>query len=121
MERAGSPGSYDESLVLLTGRETTEEFMSLALALEEGSRMFYKKVGGLTSAAEAKNIFNTLAKVEARHKRNILQANRLINGATLTNDVLIREPLQGVMEGGIRIEDAIRFIKQQGQDPSGYP
>jgi rhodanese-related sulfurtransferase/rubrerythrin len=107
-------GDYTEGLFLLKGRETTEELMSMALALEEGSRMFYTSVAELTSDAKAKSIFTTIAEVEAKHKTNILQAYTLVAGATAAEDIFNREPLKGVMEGGIRIEDAIGFLNKHG-------
>ena len=107
-------GSYNEGLVLLKGRETAEELISLALALEEGSRMFYMSIAELTSDPEAKIIFNTIAEAEAKHKTNILEAYRLITGKNLSEDILIVRPVKGIMEGGVRIEDAVSFFNKQG-------
>lgn len=108
-------GSYDEGLFLLKGRETAEDLISLALSLEEGSRMFYTGVAELTSDVEAKNIFTAIAEAEAKHKTNILQAYRLVTGEDLTDDIMNREPSKGIMEGAVRIEDAISFLKEQGK------
>jgi len=108
-------GSYDEGLILLKGRETVEELMSLALALEEGSRMFYTGIAELTSDAEARSIFTTIAEAEAKHKTNILQAYTLVTGENVSEDILNREPLKGIMEGGVRIEDAMGFLRKQGK------
>jgi len=107
-------GDYTEGLFLLKGRETAEELMSLALALEEGSRIFYTRIAELTSDAEAKSIFTTVAEAEAKHKTNILQAYTLVSGENVSEDILNREPLKGVMESGVRVEDAIDYIKKQG-------
>ncbi len=108
-------GSYDEGLFLLKGRKTVEELVSLALAFEEGSRMFYASVAELTVDAEAKNILNTIAEAEVKHKINILEAYKLITGEDFAEDILNREPLKRVMESGVRIEDAISFLKEQGK------
>lgn len=107
-------GEYTEGLFLLKGRETTEELMSMALALEEGSRIFYTSIAELTSDEKAKSIFTTIAEAEARHKTNILQAYILVTGKNVAEDIFNGEPLRGVMEGGVRIEDAISFLKKQG-------
>jgi sulfur-carrier protein adenylyltransferase/sulfurtransferase len=108
-------GSYDEGLFLLKGRKTVEELVSLALAFEEGSRMFYTSVAELPVDAEAKNILNTIAEAEVKHKINILEAYKLITGEDFADDILNREPLKRVMESGVRIEDAISFLKEQGK------
>lgn len=108
-------GSYDEGLLLLKGRKTVEELVSLALAFEEGSRMFYASVAEITFDAEAKNILNTIAEAEVKHKLKIHEAYRLITGDEFAEDILNRESLKGVMESGVRIEDAISFLKEQGK------
>ncbi len=107
-------GHYDEGLFLLKGRETAEELVSLALALEEGSRIFYINVAQITSDAEAKEILSAIADAEAKHKTNVLRAYNLITGEQVGEDILNREPLKGIMESGIRIEDAVNFLRQKG-------
>jgi rhodanese-related sulfurtransferase/rubrerythrin len=104
-------GSYNEGLSMLEGRETAEELISLAMALEEGSRMFYVNVEELTLDTEAKNVLKTIAEAEEKHKTQILQAYKLITGENLTDDILNREPLSGIMEGGVRIVEVVSFLK----------
>ena len=104
-------GSYKEGLSMLEGRETAEELISLAMALEEGSRIFYVNVEELTLDTEAKNVLKTIAEAEEKHKTQILQAYKLITGENLTDDILNREPLRGIMEGGVRIDEAVSFLK----------
>ncbi len=107
-------GNYDEGLFLLKGRETAEELVSLALALEEGSRIFYTNAAELTSDAEAKKILSEIAEAEAKHKKNVLQAYNLVTGEKVDEDIVNREPLKGIMESGIKVENAINFLKQKG-------
>ncbi|SPP99914.1 putative Sulfurtransferase [Candidatus Sulfobium mesophilum] len=107
-------GNYDEGLFLIKGRGTTGELISLALALEEGSRIFYTSVAELTSDAEAKKLLTAIAEAEAKHKTNILEAYKLVTGEEHGEDILDREPLKGVMESGIKIEDAVSFLGQKG-------
>ena len=104
-------GSYNEGLSMLEDRETAEELISLAMALEEGSRMFYVNVEELTLDTEAKNVLKTIAEAEEKHKTQILQAYKLITGKNLTDDILNREPLSRIMEGGVRIDEVVSFLK----------
>jgi rhodanese-related sulfurtransferase/rubrerythrin len=108
-------GEYEQGLSLLKGRETAEELISLAWALEEGSRLFYEKAVGLASDSESVDLFRRLAKAEARHKSNILQAYRMVAGEEFREDFFEKESLKGVMEGGGRVEDAIAFLREQGR------
>jgi len=54
---------------MLEGRETAEELISLAMALEEGSRMFYVNVEELTLDTEAKNVLKTIAEARKSIRR----------------------------------------------------
>ena len=106
-------GSYGEGLLLLKGRETTEEMISLALVLEEGSRVFYASAAELTPDSDAKKIFTKIAEAEEKHKTNIREAYRLATGNNLDEDILQKEPLKGIMEGGGKIEDVISSLKEK--------
>jgi len=108
-------GDYRKGMFLLEGRETAEELISLAWALEEGSRAFYEKASELTSDQEAKDVFNTLTEAEARHKTNILEAYGFITGKSDMVDSVNRETLRGVMEGGVRVEDVTTFLNEQNR------
>ena len=108
-------GSYEKGLFLLEGRETTEELISVALVFEEGSRMFYESVEDFTSDREAKNIFHVIAKAEAKHKITVLDAYKLVTGKDLADNILESEPLKGIMESGVRIEDTISFLGGPGK------
>jgi rhodanese-related sulfurtransferase/rubrerythrin len=108
-------GEYEQGLSLLKGRETAEELISLAWALEEGSRLFYEKAVGLASDSESADLFRRLTKAEARHKSNIVQAYRMVAGEEFREDFFEKESLKGVMEGGARVEDAIAFLREQGR------
>lgn len=108
-------GSYNAGLFLLEGRETAQELISVALALEEGSRVFYLSVKELTADEDAKNIFSTIAGAEAKHKANIIEAYRRVTGQELSGGDLQNQTLKGIMEGGVKIEDAINFLKAPGK------
>ncbi len=108
-------GDYGQGLLLLEGRETAEELISLAWALEEGSRLYYEKAAVLTSDIESRDIFHSLAAAEANHKANLLMAYGTVAGQEFDENVLKREALKGVMEGGAQVEDVIAFLKGQGR------
>jgi rhodanese-related sulfurtransferase/rubrerythrin len=106
-------GEYEQGLSLLKGRETTEELISLAWALEEGSRVFYEKAVDLTSDRESMDLFRRLAEAEAKHKKNILETYRMVAGEKSSADFLEKESLRGVMEGGAQVEDVIAFLREK--------
>jgi len=73
--------------------------------------MFYVNVSELTADTEDQKVFKIIAEAEEKHKKQILHAYRLITGENLTADILNREPLKGIMEGGVRIDDVVSFLK----------
>ncbi len=104
-------GDYRQGMALLKGRKTAGELISLAWAFEEGSRLFYEKAAELTSDRESGDLFRQLAEAEARHKSTILLAYRTMVRSEFNEDFIRRERLAGIMEGGVRVEEAIAFLK----------
>lgn len=105
-------GDYRQGFYLLEGRKSTEELISLAWALEEGSRTFYERAAGMGFGHEAQDLFRTLEKAEEKHKSNIDNAYRLVAGEHVM-DFRDGENLSGMMEGGVRVEDVISFLKEK--------
>lgn len=114
-EEQVATGDYREGMSLLEGRETAEELISLAWALEEGSRAFYERASELSSDKEAKDLFNALMEAEAKHKTNILEAYGFIIGKSDMVDPVKRDTLRGVMEGGVQVEDVTTFLNEQNR------
>jgi rhodanese-related sulfurtransferase/rubrerythrin len=108
-------GDYRQGLSLLKGGETVEELISLAWWLEEGSRIFYEKTGDLTTDSQSKALFRTLAEAEAKHKENVLSAYRIVSGSEFNFDSPHRKAYEGVMEGGLQVEETIAFLQGEGR------
>jgi rhodanese-related sulfurtransferase/rubrerythrin len=106
-------GDYPHGTALLKGRETAGELIALAWALEEGSRLFYEKAMDLTPDAGSRDFFGRLVKAEESHKSSILRAYRLMGGK-VDEDFVGRGRLDGIMEGGVRVDDAVAFLKRPG-------
>ena len=60
---------------------------------------------------EAQKVLKLIAETEEKHITQILQAYELIIGENLTNDILNKEPLRGIMEGGANIDEVVSFLK----------
>ena len=107
-------GDYSQGMYLLKGGETDEELITIAWSLEDGSRLFYEKAGGLTSDNESKDLFRTLTEAEARHKENILDAYRMTTGDEVDAGFLEKAALKGVMESGSQVEEVIALLRDNG-------
>ena len=106
-------GTYEVGMFLLEGRKTTEELISLAWALEDGTRMFYERVGELVKDREAKQLFSSLVAAEQKHKIILFQTYRQIKGRDITEEFLKKEFLKDFMEGGVSVEETIEWLKAQ--------
>lgn len=106
-------GDYREGLFLLEGRETAEELISVAWALEEGSRLFYEKAERVVSGPHAKGLFRDLTVAEAHHKETLLQAYRMVAREKSDETFLGTPPFDGIMEGGTQVEEVMTFLTER--------
>lgn len=104
-------GEYDAGMFLLDERKTTEELISLACVLEDGTLRFYEKTQELLQDRDAKPVFESLITDEVKHKAMILEAYRKIKGIHITDEFLEKESLTGFMEGGVSIEEILMWLK----------
>jgi rubrerythrin len=65
----------------------------------------------LTTDTETKDLFHKLASAEAKHKESVLAAYRITSGKELDRDSPLRKKYEGVMEGGVKVEEAIAFLQ----------
>lgn len=106
-------GEYDAGMFLLEGRNSTEELISLAWALEDGTSLFYEKTKELIHDRDAEQIFETLKKAEEKHKTTLLETYIKIKGMPVTDEYLRKASLTGFMESGISIEETVAWIKEK--------
>ncbi|TAN44252.1 MAG: hypothetical protein EPN22_07130 [Nitrospirae bacterium] len=107
-------GDYAQGMYLLKGGETTEELITLAWSLEDGSRLFYEKASGLTADNESREIFSSLMEAEARHKDHILAAYSITTGNKIDAGSMEKAALKGVMESGVQVEEVISLLQEKG-------
>jgi rubrerythrin len=92
-----------------------EELMALAWYLEDGSRKFYYELAASLSEREAKDLYMQLAKAEERHQASILKLYKEFPGRVpdpgFPESVLPRGKEGDVMEGGMRVSEALQWAK----------
>lgn len=108
-------GAYETGMFLFEDKETAEEFISIALSLEEGTRLFYEKAGEVVNDTEAKQVFSALVEVEEKHKLTLLQTYEQINKIGIQDEFPIKDSLKGFMEGGISMEGVIEWLKDKNR------
>jgi len=95
-----------------------EELIALAWSLEEGSRRFYGAVTGSIQDQDAMAFFQGLAGAEAGHEATLLTLYQEVTGDRLVAkipDKLFSGIVPGeVMEGGMRVEQALEWTTGKG-------
>ena len=107
-------GQYEAGLALLEGRESIEDLLSLAWSLEDGTGKFYSKMKDLSRNKEAERIFDSLISAEENHKTRIEESYRAVKGLEMKGGQLYDKSLDGYMEGGVSVEEAVGWITQSG-------
>jgi rubrerythrin len=93
-----------------------EDLMALAWFLEDGSRKFYAALAGTGTDQEAKDLYRQLTKAEEQHQTSLLKLYEEFSGKAadpgFPGSVLPPGDEAGdVMEGGMRISEALRWAK----------
>jgi rubrerythrin len=99
-------------MYLIEGRKTTEEFITMAWSLEDGTRRFYQSVRDIVADEESKGIFDSLVKAEEKHKETLVQEYRHIKGMSIESGKYGEEHLSGTIEGGLSIDEAMTWLHE---------
>ena len=92
-----------------------EEMVALAWFLENGSRRFYDELGRTANIGEISDLYAELTSAEERHQATLLDLYREFAGAQphdgFPKSVISVEKEDDVMEGGMRVTDALEWVK----------
>ena len=108
-------GPPDSGMAYFSPAVNPEELIALAWLLEDGSRKFYHALSELPHNKEAVAVFQELASAEEHHMSSLLTLYTQITGkeadARFPWSVLSLEPQEDVMEGGIRLDEALKWVQ----------
>jgi rubrerythrin len=112
-------GEPESGMPYFTAAAGPEELIALAWLLEEGSRKFYSSVSSLLGDNERSKIFLDLTAAEEHHKEALLRLYTSLSGkepdSGFPRSFLRADAGEDVMEGGMRLRDALRWV--EGKDP----
>ncbi|MGE5799087.1 MAG: ferritin-like domain-containing protein [Syntrophaceae bacterium] len=95
-----------------------EEFIALAWLLEDGSRKFYSELASTLTDNEAKDLYHQLAKAEEHHMTSLLELYEEFSGKVpdpgFPGSVIPPGKEGDVMEGGMRVVEALQWTKGKG-------
>ena len=111
-------GPPDAGMAYFPSTARPEELIALAWSLEDGSRRFYGALAGSLQDQEAMDFFQGLAGAEAGHEATLLTLYQEVTGDRLAAkipDTLFSGIVPGeVMEGGMRVEQALEWTTGRG-------
>lgn len=102
-------GAPDAGTAYFPDNGSTEEFIDLALALEEGARRYYGAIEEMVDDEGHKKLFRTLASAEVKHKALLLSLLRELTSTAGPEPS--EDEFSEVMEGGMRISEAVEWAK----------
>jgi rubrerythrin len=108
-------GAPQSGMAYFSPATKPEELIALAWYLEDGSRKFYSGVAASLSEDEAKDLYLQLAKAEEHHRASLLKLYKEFPGGVsdmeFPESVLPRGEEGDVMEGGMRVSEALQWAK----------
>lgn len=108
-------GPPESGMAYFSSATQAEELIALAWWLEGGSRQFYSTLTATMGDLEAKNLFEDLTSAEEHHQTSLLRLYQDLSGLTsesgFPGSVLPLQKGEGVMEGGIRVSEALQWAK----------
>ena len=110
-------GFPESGINWFTAAHSIDELIALAWLLEEGTRAFYESIAGTCVDAEAAVLYQELAVAEDRHKDTLVRLKREISDKAMEADLsaaLSRQPKEKIMEGGMRLDDALAWAERKG-------
>jgi len=110
-------GPPEAGIAYFPDDEKPEKVVVLAWLLEEGARRFYKGVEELLEDKESIHLFKELGAAEVRHKAQLVRLYKELFASGATGDSVdpfAAEELGDVMESGMRISEALNWVKGKG-------
>ena len=98
--------------------EEPGDILSLAWALEEGSRRFYEEMANITEAPEVKEVFDTLKEIEKKHQKSVSDLYYEITGnvpdtaAPFYTKHLSENEMEQLMEGQMKLGEVLAWARQ---------
>jgi rubrerythrin len=106
-------GAPESGIAYFSSATKAEELIALAWWLEDGSRRFYSNLAAGMKDEEAKNLFKDLTAAEEHHQTFLLKLYQGLSGLAsdsgFPRSILSPEKEGDVMEGGIRVSEALRW------------
>jgi sulfur-carrier protein adenylyltransferase/sulfurtransferase len=110
-----SPGQPEAGVAFFTLAARADELIALAWLLEEGSRRFYEEAQRSLADSDVQTSLSGLVSAEEHHKASLENLYQTLTGSLPGKDfpssLLPAETPGDHMEGGVRVSEALTWIK----------
>ena len=111
-------GTPESKMAYFTPATRPEEFIALAWTLEQGSQKFYSEMADTLKEQAAKDLFQELVAAEEHHQASLEGLYRETSGtpwdSAFPASVIPSLEAGDMMEGGIRVDEALKWAKGKG-------
>jgi sulfur-carrier protein adenylyltransferase/sulfurtransferase len=108
-------GTPESGIAYFSPAAKPEEMVALAWYLENGSRRFYAELARTLTEDDMADVYGQLASVEERHQATLLNLYKELSEATpdagFPKSVISAKDEDDVMEGGMRVTEALQWVK----------
>jgi rhodanese-related sulfurtransferase/rubrerythrin len=115
LSAAGPP---ETGMAYFAGVEEPGDILSLAWALEEGSRRFYEEMANITEDPEVKEVYDTLKEIEKKHQKSVtdlyyeITKNVPDTAAPFYTKHLSENEMEQLMEGQMKLGEVLVWARQ---------
>jgi sulfur-carrier protein adenylyltransferase/sulfurtransferase len=105
-------GTPESGVAYFSPATRPEELIALAWHLEDGTRKFYSGLRSIPLDQKADDLYRKLAKAEENHQAFLRELFREFSGDKSVEgfpDSVISSGKEAIMEGGIRVEEALTW------------
>ncbi len=94
-------GPQSLGMDLFDGRETPEDFLTVAFSLEQGLQQFYMDMAGKAQTRSVQDLFEKLGAIEAKHQDAIFAAYTELTEEPISREAFADMVQASAMEGGM--------------------
>jgi rubrerythrin len=106
-------GPPEAGMVIFSDADSDEDLIALSWILEEGSRKFYAALADHLTDSSSAELFRRLVFAEEEHKEILVEIYGKSTGAAPPADFPEHEDLPDIMEGGIRVNEGLRWATER--------
>lgn len=104
-------GTEELGMELFSGKESIEETLVAAYALEAGLRDFYLSMVGKVRQDDVNNLFQKLSEIETLHQDRIFDEYLQVSGSKVSREAFDSDLVVKAVEGGLTTDEYVQMYQ----------